>query len=587
MAPKSSSQAALLSAYVEPLAASRRVVVIGAAAAELGERLLDLGARSVHAYESGPALAGGATRVIQKRLPDVREQDFDARDGAFDLAVLPDAASLRDVNMLLSRVRRLVGEAGVIVVGAAADGPLGYYELYDAVSLQFAEVAMVGEVPFRGAALAVLGDEGDPEVTVDTQLATEAAPPVRFLAVASQAPIDLRPYVIVQLPASEDAPSARSAPQLPVPPSSARLPASDSGLMTTPAPPPRSATSLEESEARERERASLIEAREQARAALAEARIRVEVLETQLEEERARASAAAERARQIEQSHVRHQEDARKLEGAARASEAARAQVEARLAEIERLLATREEHLANAIARAGELEAMVVRASELEANAVRAEQAQMAARALEAELIEIAEANAAEVAALEDALRERGRVIHEMERELVRRERMVKELLTAVSEHAHAPAAHAPAAHTAAASPAVAASAPPELLRALEGAKAEIQQAREVEARLRAQIEAVSIDAARREGELQALRWRIDELELGRDVEGESSVPSVASAPTQAAPILPSAQAEIDRLRDELDALRQALRQEHEARLRAEKGRERAAESGAEDAATG
>lgn len=572
MASKSSSSNALLSAYVEPLAVSRRVAVVGPSAAELGERLLDLGARSVHAYEPGPLHTDplSAPRVIKKRLPDVREQDFDARDGAFDLVVIPDAASMRHVSVLLERVRRLVGDAGVVVAGASAESALGYYELYDAVALQFAEIAMVGEVPFRGAALAVLGEEGDPEVTVDTQLSAEPPPPVRFLAVASQASFDLRPYVIVQLPVDLEAEADSSTdavvtPRLPAPPSSSQLSGiSESGPMTTPAPPPRSAPSIEDVEARERDRA-----------ALAEARLRVGVLETQLEEERARVVAAAERVRSAEHEMARREGDAGKLASALQASEAARLAAASRLAEIERLLATREEHLANAIAHASELEAMVLRASELEANAVRAEQAQMAARALEAELIEIAEANAAEVAALEDALRERGRVIHEMDRELARRDRMVKELLTAVAEHA---APHAPEPPRGAPVVAVDAS------RASDAAKAEIERLRGLEARLRAQLESVSVDAARREGELQAMRWRIDELELGRDVEG-AAAPVAPPVREDASPADPG---EIGRLKDELDALRQALRQEHEARMRAEKSRDRGpAESGSEDATTG
>ena len=55
MVPKRLRQNELLSAYVEPLAAGRRVVVIGVEAASLGERLIELGARAVHAYEVDPS----------------------------------------------------------------------------------------------------------------------------------------------------------------------------------------------------------------------------------------------------------------------------------------------------------------------------------------------------------------------------------------------------------------------------------------------------------------------------------------------------------------------------------------------------
>src|SRR5262249_53419795 len=72
---------------------------------------------------------------------------------------------------------------------------------YDLVSLQFASVRMIGQVPFAGVALAELGEsDEEPGVSVDTQLVTEPEPPEAFIALASQQDVRLDAYAIVQLP---------------------------------------------------------------------------------------------------------------------------------------------------------------------------------------------------------------------------------------------------------------------------------------------------------------------------------------------------------------------------------------------------
>ena len=78
---------------------------------------------------------------------------------------------------------------------------LDYYELYDLVALQFAHVRMVGQIAWTGVALAELGrGEGDPDVTVDTQLVTEPSPPEAFIALGSQEDVALAEYALVQVP---------------------------------------------------------------------------------------------------------------------------------------------------------------------------------------------------------------------------------------------------------------------------------------------------------------------------------------------------------------------------------------------------
>src|SRR5215472_1813122 len=133
-----------LCVYAEPLVAGRRVVVIDAADAGLAERVQDLGARIVHLYDPDAARAEEhaehAPRGITVRpMPD---GDFDVRDGAFDVAIVPDLGVLVEPAALLARLRRLVGGSGVALVAArSADVPsvseghasraLDYYELFD------------------------------------------------------------------------------------------------------------------------------------------------------------------------------------------------------------------------------------------------------------------------------------------------------------------------------------------------------------------------------------------------------------------------------------------------------------------------
>ena len=85
---------------------------------------------------------------------------------------------------------------------------------------------------------------------------------------------------------------------------------------------------------------------------------------------------------------------------------------------------------------------------------------------------------------------------------------------------------------------------------------------------LRAKLDVLALEVARREGELQARTWRIAELEE-RVASLEARPPPAAERPTpgRAGPVR-------ENVIVELNALRQALAQEHEARVSAESGEE-------------
>src|SRR5687768_108290 len=118
------SRAALLDAllvYAEPFATDARVVVLGASGrAGVAERLLGLGARSVHVYDPDAeraAISASSARGISVR---VLGTDFDVRDGAFDLAIVPDLGLLPDPAQALARLRRAVDTSGAVVAMARA-----------------------------------------------------------------------------------------------------------------------------------------------------------------------------------------------------------------------------------------------------------------------------------------------------------------------------------------------------------------------------------------------------------------------------------------------------------------------------------
>jgi chromosome segregation ATPase/SAM-dependent methyltransferase len=219
----------VLSVHIEPLIRGRRVVILGDATIDLAERLGNQGARLVHAYDPDPARAAEAlARNAGRRTSQgshvtyaALEGDLGVRDGAFDIAVIPDLSLFVDPADLLRRARRLVPSGGVVVVaspnpeagarllpagasspslGAANAPPPSYYELYDLISLQFSVVRMLGQAPFVGYTVADFAPEGEPGIAVDTSLLEATEQPEWFIAIGSERAIDLEAYAVVQIP---------------------------------------------------------------------------------------------------------------------------------------------------------------------------------------------------------------------------------------------------------------------------------------------------------------------------------------------------------------------------------------------------
>ncbi len=586
--------------YAEPLASGAHALVVGASDSSVADRLLELGARGVLLFDPDPARAAHAARIAPRGVT-IRAlvDELEVRDGAFDLALVPDLAELNDPRSTVARLRRAVANGGSVVAmgrarlddedagepAFAADlGPaaLAYDELYDLFAAEFDDVSLAGVVPFRGIVFAELGTEDEaPAVSVDTRL-TSAPPPSVFVVVASTVEqgerASLDPYAIVQVPDEEEA------------------------------GPAEEMLVLEAAYAATKVKADLLSAQ------LDETRDRLVVADVRTVEAAARLDrAGTERDAALTR--------AMELEAVLAASQQTLADLERRLLEAEQGMLDRDDRIA---ALSAELDAQrsarvpVVEAapavdiSEIVTRAERAEEAlaraladiaaheesaatqavsnlpdidELVARAERAEaglalhvadLAHIAEAHAAETAAYEEQLRDRARVIAGLEKELVRREQLVKELVTSLEESREGTTngitfeAAAPL------------SVPPR--RSDEGSRVLVGDDRAVveeAARLRRKLDELAAEVARREGELTARAWRITELEnevarleraleaAEREREAHHAEPGRADEkPTEAEA------AELARARDELDALRQALAQEHAARIAAESGEE-------------
>jgi hypothetical protein len=535
--------------YAEPLVRGRRVVVVGDASEGLGERLIELGARTVHVFDPDGDRAAAArdTRgLIVRELP---AGEFDVRDGAFDVALVPDLGAADARGDLLARVRRLLGRGGAALVGGgvgSAERGVDYYELYDRVALQFSHVRMIAELPFAGVALADLGLEGSaPEVSVDTQLAGDAGAPERFYALAGQDEVRLADYAIVQLPAPAAYDGSATADARVLEGHAALAQAQlRATLLEGQIDELRAKVSRPPPSQEQADRISELEAR------VAETSARFQDAETRAADHYKRAERFSHEARQIAEELSRERDRANALEGALGGAEGALLAMRARTTGAEETLLARESQLVEAVT---ELEAVREAAGLAEARLSKVGVAEAQAAARMAEVALVTEEHAAELGALEESLRERARVVRELEHEVARREGIVRELLARLEEESAAPSLGSSGTTS-------------------EGAVDE----------LRARLDAASMELARREGQREELAWRIAELEqhVSR-LEAEQTEltvtippPAMARAPRSGPSSAGPDSQRMASLQNELDILRQAMAQEHAARLRAESGEE-------------
>ncbi len=203
--------ATVLGAYVASHVDGRRVALIGNCRNGLAEQLAALAGRRIHAYDPeaervATSVAEATRKAHSARISfNVLEDDLDFREGAFDVAIVPELGLFDDAESVVALVESLVGQRGLVFFGIRnapddRDEPMGYYELYDLVATRFEHVKMLGQASFSGATIADFAAENEPPVTIDSSLMSQTAEPTHFIAAASGASIELDPYTLVQLP---------------------------------------------------------------------------------------------------------------------------------------------------------------------------------------------------------------------------------------------------------------------------------------------------------------------------------------------------------------------------------------------------
>ena len=615
----------VLAVHAEPLVRGRRVALLGVADDGLIERLLELGARVLYVYDPQlavePMRARGDARVT---IAPLRAGDLGVREGAFDVALIPDLALLGEAEAALTQLRRLIGVAGVGLVGCRNEAaprawlesgesppPPSYDELYDLCSLQFAEVRMLGVAPFAGYAVAEFAPEREPGIAFDASLAGAEAPEWFVAVVAQRVSAELEPYAVVQVPCDAIVRGAASGGDV----ASLR-----DQLSAT-------AQKLHEAEARagdqyvraERLANDLRSGGEETR----KLREKLARLGKELEDERKpRAPTESPEQRELISALQRDLIEARTQLATPRASDdASRVTMErdrlaaevglareratlaekelvaadqglkqrnAAIEELRRRLLERERELEASLARGAQLEdrlaVQLAESSRMGDEAVTSAQlrehsarTEAIAHRLQAELQALQATHQEDVASLEAALRARGDELRAARVELQRRERLVRELVSQLEDAQRGVVVVAPIARVSDEDVAPLRqqlelarrelAAMLEEGRRRESALAEAKSARvalatELEG-TRVKNEQLARDAARREAALQTASWRITELEkLGTNSADEPGAD--AGAAPRAANDAPGDSVELPRLRAELDALRRALSLEHE-----------------------
>ncbi|HTJ83866.1 MAG TPA: methyltransferase domain-containing protein, partial [Polyangiaceae bacterium] len=468
--------------------------VLGAATSPLADMLLERGARLVHVYDAdagrvaeASARRAGAKSSASRPVIAHFESELGVRDGAFDAVIVSDLSEWPEAEQVVKTVRRLLSPAGVaffsspnpeaerflLPPSAEAENALGYYDLYDAVSLQFSEVRMLGQAPFVGYSIVDFSEE-DPEVAVDTSIVDEPEAPEWYVAVAGERlPVGIG-YALVELPLAGIADAMASEP--------VTLRGGEKRDRRT--IPSERDLALTEAEARiavlvtenDRLREELTQAR-RAERSLEQASMRAAELDRELETVKRRLS-DAERDVSMRERAGAERGEARVREAEQRADALAkgRAELESRVAETESRARAAERRVADAEGRATDLESRAktadaranaadARRKELEAKVAAASdtlkdletklaaerrargEAELTVSKLSAE-IEAAAARAkqraddastqadleAEIKKLEGVLRERGHEINRLKRDIGVAEQLGKELLFELEE---------------------------------------------------------------------------------------------------------------------------------------------------------
>lgn len=440
------SSTAVLAAFAEPFVEGRRVLVFGNSLSMTPRLLIERGARAVHVCDPTPLRAAEASERAETpglAFSSFADDTLVGREGSFDCILVEHLGSF-DGRSVVARARRLLAPRGVALFATPnreavtpllpppdpAASPLDYYALYDLVAGEFEHVRMLGQAPFVGYAVVDFRPEGTPEPVIDSEfLPRGSEEPELFVALAARQKTNLAAYAVVQLPLQRVIGLAAGAR------------AADAPSRTVASPAPVAPSELQKKLKQQESWIAELEARaETADARADQAEDNFSELETRLaatiaELETQRAEFDLERARIQAHSAEKSSTEAAardlgallserdativKLDATLLERDAALAASEAKLAERDAALAAANARLAERDTRLAERDS---RLSEREA--------QLAER--DARIGELTEASPGDMSDLDTAertLRERGKELRRLERDLAEAERVGKELV--------------------------------------------------------------------------------------------------------------------------------------------------------------
>lgn len=172
----------------------------------VGRRVLELGHGGT---ESAAWLADRASQVTTQDL--CLELDaFPLEDEAADMVLVPELELWAGWPPLVQELRRVIIPRGLILLSVRSGDltpgvGLTYEDLEELLGRGFSHVRILGQIPFFGFTVADFQpEEADLAPTLDCSLVREDAPPRRYLAMASDAPLPAQPYGVIQVHAPGD-----------------------------------------------------------------------------------------------------------------------------------------------------------------------------------------------------------------------------------------------------------------------------------------------------------------------------------------------------------------------------------------------
>ncbi|MCC6750728.1 MAG: methyltransferase domain-containing protein [Deltaproteobacteria bacterium] len=195
--------------YIESLLFDRRVLEIGCGSGR-GADFLASRAAQVVGLDTSSVLLGRARGLYAHANVEfvVGEPDrLVLPDESFDVVLVPELERWITRGSLMPEIRRVLAREGVALfaVPSAESGyahAMDYGDLVEFLSQAFANVRLLGEIPFAGTIVADYQPEDDElDPALDCTLVEEDEPPTHYLALCSDRPLRPLGYGLLQVPA--------------------------------------------------------------------------------------------------------------------------------------------------------------------------------------------------------------------------------------------------------------------------------------------------------------------------------------------------------------------------------------------------